>query len=908
MRNYILVFSIFIILIIIGYHFKEYYIDNDVQVELDDVNADINSLGHKIDVTNNNIKELDGSINIKISSLDNKVDTGNDKIYNKMSVMQENIGDNAIQLGNLDNSFLEYQQKSDDKFGVIDGSLVNLNNYFTTFKKDTDSSITNQFNNMKINLGTDMNKSIGSATDNLNTMFGNFKGNYDKSLSNVNTNLNSLDTLIKSLNIDYTNFKTSTSTNFNTTNIDIKNIKTSLTSVSDLIATTMGQLNQLSNVLNTAYTKTLESDLKYIKKTDLNAYPTITDVESKYTKLTQSANYINKTEIKFYIDEIKSTFSSYFKTIDVINNLLNTVKANVDTIKSSYVNKIDLPKLTMELTNKEISSLITTLDGLKKSMENLTNSVTSLTNNVNTNYVKKTDAELKYNTFAKQTDLSSYIAKKDIGLYGYALKTDVDKGIADLTATIRGITANTSSILKTLQVDNSANVKALYADISSYNKLFPTNWNGVYTKDMYATGNIGIGTNAVVNAGISNIGTVYGKNINIDEVGNFKKGITTSNTISVYGKDQTPFIEKNYADGFNKYGLSVLGDNLRVYSSCNINLTSGSSNDVVTINKDGSMVVNGRFVGNKNSVFNGAVVTQTLTNNSNLNVLGNLTVNNTIKGLDLNSTNINSTTGNFDTMNIKKGFNTSVDMNFNNNTVDWFNINNSAKKGLNINNGLTIADGLSIGALTRANKGELQINNGNKNITYFNSNNSNLNIINGTTNFMNDVNVKNILKVNVQPTLKYPTDLLNSGGILTNNLYSYGSVQISDDKGTLSRIISKDGVWGVSDKRLKKNIEPISNDELSYINNLDVVKFNKYDDTENKKHYGYIAQDIEQVYPNLVKTTSDNYKTVNYEEMIPLIAGNVKQIKRSLPKQDTLCLGNTCINENDLRKILSSHS
>lgn len=886
MKSYIILFMIFIILIVIGFHFKEHYADN-VQVEIDDINVNLNDLTNRLNISYDNISTLDSNTKRSVGILTDKIENNNKNIY----ITQENVKNINDNYYSLDQRQSNFEKNTKDKFIVIDGTIINLDDKINKTTDIINTNVKNKFIEMSNNINTNLNNNIKQSTDNLNSSFNIFKNKYDTSLNDINTNLSSLDSLVKSLNIDYDKFKISSSSINNNNLTNFTNINENILKINNILNITSTNLNQLSENLKTAYRKSIDNDAIYAMKKDLSIYPTINDVKAEYTTLTQSSSFINKKDIQLYINEIKASFSSYFKLINEMNIMINTLKSNLNTINSSYVNKIDLPKLTMDLTSSNNNLIITTIDGLKNNINGINNTLTTLNNNIINNYVKKTDAELSYNTFAKKTDLGSYIAKNDINIYGFALKTDLDKSILSINNEIKKITSSTSSIINTLRIDNVANINKLYVDINSYDKPFPRDWNGIYTKDLYIDRNLGVNNFA----GMSNNGLIYGTNINITNVGNFSKGVTTSNNISILGKQQGPFLEKNYVDGFNKYGLSIENDNLKIYSSCNINLFGGTSNNSITINKDGSMIINGRFVGNKDSIFNGSVVTQNLTNSNNINVLGDLIVNSNIKTNIINVNKINSSSASVDNIEIKNQFITNNDINLNNSNIDWFNINTNSKKGLNINNPVSLPHGLSIGSSVRTNKGELQVNNG----TIFNSNNQSINNIYGNTSFNNDVNINKTLKVN-SLNVNAPSEFIANGGILTNNLYSYGSVQISDDKGNLSRIISKDGIWGVSDKRLKRNINKIPENELAYINDITPVMFNKLDN--DNKHYGFIAQDIEKKYPNLINN-KNNYKSVNYEEIIPLLAGNIKQLKKSIPSNDKLCIGNTCLTEEDLLKI-----
>jgi hypothetical protein len=47
-------------------------------------------------------------------------------------------------------------------------------------------------------------------------------------------------------------------------------------------------------------------------------------------------------------------------------------------------------------------------------------------------------------------------------------------------------------------------------------------------------------------------------------------------------------------------------------------------------------------------------------------------------------------------------------------------------------------------------------------------------------------------------------------------------------------------------------------------------------------HFGFIAQEVEKVFPNLVNMDVDGMKSVNYLEMIPLLLHKINYLERKL--------------------------
>jgi hypothetical protein len=53
------------------------------------------------------------------------------------------------------------------------------------------------------------------------------------------------------------------------------------------------------------------------------------------------------------------------------------------------------------------------------------------------------------------------------------------------------------------------------------------------------------------------------------------------------------------------------------------------------------------------------------------------------------------------------------------------------------------------------------------------------------------------------------------------------------------------------------------------------------------EHVGFIAQEVEEVQPNLVVTDRDGYKSVEYANMVALLVEAVKALNEQLGEKDT---------------------
>jgi trimeric autotransporter adhesin len=89
----------------------------------------------------------------------------------------------------------------------------------------------------------------------------------------------------------------------------------------------------------------------------------------------------------------------------------------------------------------------------------------------------------------------------------------------------------------------------------------------------------------------------------------------------------------------------------------------------------------------------------------------------------------------------------------------------------------------------------------------------------------------------------------------------------------------------ISDMIFKSDIKDI---EKSIVDKFDLIApkqyFFKKDEKKERAHYGFIAQDFEKVFPNLVIKRKDNTRVVNYLEMIPLLLMKIQNMQKEINK------------------------
>ncbi|WP_339795116.1 tail fiber domain-containing protein, partial [uncultured Imperialibacter sp.] len=99
--------------------------------------------------------------------------------------------------------------------------------------------------------------------------------------------------------------------------------------------------------------------------------------------------------------------------------------------------------------------------------------------------------------------------------------------------------------------------------------------------------------------------------------------------------------------------------------------------------------------------------------------------------------------------------------------------------------------------------------------------------------------------------------------------------------GTLT--IDGSGTFSTSDIRLKENIRPLEN-PLDKILATEGLSYNYKAESSQDVHFGVIAQEIEKLFPHMVKENQQGFKTVNYTELIPVLIEAIKEQQKLIEK------------------------
>lgn len=105
-------------------------------------------------------------------------------------------------------------------------------------------------------------------------------------------------------------------------------------------------------------------------------------------------------------------------------------------------------------------------------------------------------------------------------------------------------------------------------------------------------------------------------------------------------------------------------------------------------------------------------------------------------------------------------------------------------------------------------------------------------------------------------------------------------------------ICATGSIGGCSDIRYKKDITPITN-ALSNVMQLRGVNYflktKEFPEKQftNTRQIGIIAQEIEKIYPEVVLTDKDGYKSVDYSRLTPILLEAIKEQQKIIDNQQS---------------------
>ena len=173
---------------------------------------------------------------------------------------------------------------------------------------------------------------------------------------------------------------------------------------------------------------------------------------------------------------------------------------------------------------------------------------------------------------------------------------------------------------------------------------------------------------------------------------------------------------------------------------------------------------------------------------------------------------------------------------------------------------------------------------GNLRISQYNNGTGNINkfeIYSNTTSISGVLNMTNTLDSSNSTT----ANLVSNGGIsiskTTNatSVTSGGALTVAGGVGILKDVYVGGTVTSSSDRRLKKNFRPLES-MLDKIENIIPLKYNSIHDFDNNDHIGFIAQDFEENFPELLmRNSQDAYYSLAYDRITALNMACIKELR-----------------------------
>jgi hypothetical protein len=120
------------------------------------------------------------------------------------------------------------------------------------------------------------------------------------------------------------------------------------------------------------------------------------------------------------------------------------------------------------------------------------------------------------------------------------------------------------------------------------------------------------------------------------------------------------------------------------------------------------------------------------------------------------------------------------------------------------------------------------------------------------------------------------------------NVYNFLDLLFWSNGAFKSQISYIDGTYySNSDKRLKKQIRSMDNEVIQKLNLVNPVSYLMLEENDNTsvRHLGFVAQELETSFPELVRDGPDGMKSVNYAGLVPVLTKAIQEQQKIIEKQ-----------------------
>ncbi len=174
--------------------------------------------------------------------------------------------------------------------------------------------------------------------------------------------------------------------------------------------------------------------------------------------------------------------------------------------------------------------------------------------------------------------------------------------------------------------------------------------------------------------------------------------------------------------------------------------------------------------------------------------------------------------------------------------------------------------------------------------------------------------------------------------------YPIDITRINGSASTQCTITTGTGIACTSDERLKTDITDLPQNTLDVLRNVRTVTYHWLENPDTPEQIGFLAQDLEQYFPQLVATDDDGMKSVYYAQMTPILTEAVRELDLKITniesfatatnttfkdqliawlgdvangvtkifahevQTDKLCVGQTCLTEDQLLELMNNQN
>ena len=716
--------------------------------------------------------------------------------------------------------------------------------------------------------------------------------------SRIAANANSISTNTSNITANASDITTLTNS-IATTNANVTQNATNVTNLTSTVTANTAAITSNDGDITTANTNIASnaSDITTLTNNLATANTAISQNASNHTSLTSTVN-TNTTNISAKpsvfrqnnAPSVSSPVGSLWYDTNDTNKLYVLVSGspNVwtitnDTRIASNANSISTNTSNITTNANNISTLTNDLNTAETNITQNASNVTSLTSTVNTNTTNITNND---------TDIAT--ANTNIATNASNITTLTN----DLNTAETAITNNASNVtsLTSTVNTNTTNISNNDSDIATANSNISTNATNINTL------NTGLTTaNNNISANSTNITTLT-TDLNTAE-GNITSNASSISSLTTTVNGNTTSISTN-ASSINgvkaKFGVTI-NANGAITGYRILGDTSGASEFIINAN-DFKIFDSG---GNLNPF---SVSGSKVQINGDLNVSSAATIGGTATGNDANGRptalflkNLGTVSGNAASVALEmqsaSRFHHVINMTGTGGTSSNFDLNAEYRLGKSLVAG-NEGDNYSF-IVAKMNGGGIILPNQTANSTtpssdfangmsiHFNSNDAARTVNSGR------LHVSEFFKTFF---LDIPANPLTTGtyanrGFSMRKFVSPGGGQADFESeilfvkpSTNSLHVTGDVVAAESsDKRLKDNIKPIANaaEKIKKIGGYEFDWNNKQKLYEGHD-VGVIAQEIEEVLPEVVETREDGYKAVNYKKLVPLLIEGIKDLQNQI--------------------------